>query len=98
MEDVGFRGFFFQAEDGIRDGRVTGFQTCALPICGCDRFKRFRNDEFTALAVQLCPAAQMPKALEAIATTQSIGVPLISFSDSLGSAGATSSLDRKSVV
>src|SRR4051794_41891019 len=26
--------FFFQAEDGIRDGRVTGVQTCALPICG----------------------------------------------------------------
>src|SRR5438876_2389160 len=23
--------FFFQAEDGIRDGRVTGVQTCALP-------------------------------------------------------------------
>src|SRR5438876_2290336 len=34
MEDVGFRGFFFQPEDGIRDGRVTGFQTCALPISG----------------------------------------------------------------
>src|SRR5690348_676361 len=37
--DVGFCGvffffFFFQAEDGIRDGRVTGVQTCALPICG----------------------------------------------------------------
>src|SRR4051794_41239549 len=26
--------FFFQAEDGIRDGRVTGVQTCALPIFG----------------------------------------------------------------
>src|SRR5690348_17514034 len=26
------RAFFFQAEDGIRDGRVTGVQTCALPI------------------------------------------------------------------
>src|SRR5690625_7995689 len=26
-------GFFFQAEDGIRDGHVTGVQTCALPIC-----------------------------------------------------------------
>src|SRR5690348_17480914 len=26
--------FFFQAEDGIRDGRVTGVQTCALPIWG----------------------------------------------------------------
>src|SRR5690554_7685390 len=25
--------FFFQAEDGIRDADVTGFQTCALPIC-----------------------------------------------------------------
>src|SRR5690625_5724552 len=28
MPDV----FFFQAEDGIRDGHVTGVQTCALPI------------------------------------------------------------------
>src|SRR5690625_5865167 len=27
--------FFFQAEDGIRDGHVTGVQTCALPICTC---------------------------------------------------------------
>src|SRR5690348_17887384 len=37
--------FFCQAEDGIGDGRVTGVQTCALPIyvahpcdagaCGC---------------------------------------------------------------
>src|SRR5256885_11588038 len=26
-------GFFFQAEDGIRDYKVTGVQTCALPIC-----------------------------------------------------------------
>src|SRR5579863_10620524 len=26
--------FFFQAEDGIRAGRVTGVQTCALPILG----------------------------------------------------------------
>src|SRR5690625_6892884 len=24
--------FFFQAGDGIRDGHVTGVQTCALPI------------------------------------------------------------------
>src|SRR6266487_4799380 len=26
--------FFFQAEDGIPAGRVTGVQTCALPISG----------------------------------------------------------------
>src|SRR5439155_16937267 len=24
--------FFYQAEDGVRDGHVTGVQTCALPI------------------------------------------------------------------
>src|SRR5439155_5880491 len=29
--------FFFQAEDGIRDGHVTGVQTCALPISGIDK-------------------------------------------------------------
>src|SRR6267143_4291486 len=26
--------FFFQADVGIRDGTMTGVQTCALPICG----------------------------------------------------------------
>src|SRR5690348_17430467 len=35
--------FFFQAEDGIRDGRVTGVQTCALPISCRSRAKRFRS-------------------------------------------------------
>src|SRR5690606_29477645 len=29
-------GFFFQAEDGIRDFHVTGVQTCALPIYDYD--------------------------------------------------------------
>src|SRR5256885_10643868 len=28
--------FFFQAEDGIRDYKVTGVQTCALPISHYD--------------------------------------------------------------
>src|SRR5256885_5590649 len=30
----GRRCVFFQAEDGIRDCKVTGVQTCALPILG----------------------------------------------------------------
>src|SRR5689334_24212995 len=34
--------FFFQAEDGIRDGTVTGVQTCALPI-----FRRFERPGVT---------------------------------------------------
>src|SRR3989454_4753880 len=29
--------FFFQAEDGIRDYKVTGVQTCALPISPLER-------------------------------------------------------------
>src|SRR5256885_8193450 len=29
--------FFFQAEDGIRDYKVTGVQTCALPIFVTER-------------------------------------------------------------
>src|SRR5256885_7215645 len=33
--------FFFQAEDGIRDYKVTGVQTCALPI---SRWRRGRHD------------------------------------------------------
>src|SRR6266508_4990746 len=36
--------FLFQAEDGIRDGHVTGVQTCALPICGSgDRSRRTKG-------------------------------------------------------
>src|SRR5690625_7148389 len=42
--------FFFQSEDGIRDGHVTGVQTCALPIS--DEAKDVRRlmeyDEYTA--------------------------------------------------
>src|SRR3989454_11176800 len=36
--------FFFQAEDGIRDYKVTGVQTCALPI------SRVALEEMTASA------------------------------------------------
>src|SRR5215204_4947362 len=32
IEHIDNAGFFFQAEDGIRDHCVTGVQTCALPI------------------------------------------------------------------
>src|SRR5207253_8192593 len=35
--------FFFQAEDGIRDGHVTGVQTCALPILKCLQGKAVVN-------------------------------------------------------
>src|SRR6266481_8765670 len=42
--------FFFQAEDGIRDGTVTGVQTCALPILILDleRIDRPGQERFEA--------------------------------------------------
>src|SRR5256885_9729816 len=39
--------FFFQAEDGIRDYKVTGVQTCALPIS----YVPARNTIFLSLAL-----------------------------------------------
>src|SRR5207248_7030644 len=36
--------FFFQAEDGIGDRTVTGFQTCALPISTAFSSPRLRQD------------------------------------------------------
>src|SRR5256885_12482078 len=33
-EEPGAESFFFKAEDGIRDSKVTGVQTWALPISG----------------------------------------------------------------
>src|SRR5205807_7207087 len=49
--------FFFQAEDGIRDYKVTGVQTCALPICqplaqlACRRWDMWRYAELLPVKV-----------------------------------------------
>src|SRR3989454_4867802 len=52
--------FFFQAEDGIRDYKVTGVQTCALPIssvsaisCSAWRWEARRSSSRTATAVAI---------------------------------------------
>src|SRR5256885_8501711 len=42
--------FFWQAEAGIRDYKVTGVQTCALPICEWLRFLRQRGRVLASLA------------------------------------------------
>src|SRR5256885_8567999 len=80
--------FFFQAEDGIRDYKVTGVQTCALPIW-------FRY----ALTVSGGPVfAQRPKppapatSSSAPARTPALRGP------SPGPLWAAFPLDRKSVV
>src|SRR5438876_12387560 len=54
--------FFFQAEDGIRDGRVTGVQTCALPICRTPQL-RHRFEEFGS-ATDAVDALSVPSRLD----------------------------------
>src|SRR5207253_8513076 len=52
--------FFFQAEDGIRDGHVTGVQTCALPIWE-PRFLRPDGSAGTVLrTASLLPEEPLP--------------------------------------
>src|SRR5256885_8019965 len=47
MRNDGVGGFFFfQAEDGIRDYKVTGVQTCALPISGQRRSEGNKSVHF----------------------------------------------------
>src|SRR5256885_7394383 len=43
--------FFFQAEDGIRDYKVTGVQTCALPILSRIEVQRYSHSQRHLLAV-----------------------------------------------
>src|SRR5205807_7209668 len=44
MPPLNLKLFFFQAEDGIRDYKVTGVQTCALPISLFFVLLRLGND------------------------------------------------------
>src|SRR5256885_9743647 len=49
--------FFFQAEDGIRDYKVTGVQTCALPIWQLEGIRAGALDSGARLTVERCEAA-----------------------------------------
>src|SRR5690625_5891577 len=71
--------FFFQAEDGIRAGHVTGVQTCALPIshrvgppaAHTPNPTATGSATATALVVPLRSAANTPRIT--IAATETIG-------------------------
>src|SRR5439155_16690486 len=79
--------FFFQAEDGIRDGHVTGVQTCALPIS----LRRTFPAHVAILSAQLCrriPSTQPARLLDARLRKRPPGSPR--------SASAKSSRTRRS--
>src|SRR5205807_2955788 len=50
--------FFFQAEDGIRDYKVTGVQTCALPISKTEEHDLSYQDGFFTTCFQSCHSFQ----------------------------------------
>src|SRR5690348_17861556 len=54
--------FFFQAEDGIRDGRVTGVQTCALPIS--TRGRKRESDRAIPKPDKVATTTEIAKAIE----------------------------------
>src|SRR5690625_6444739 len=63
---LSFTIFFFQAEDGIRDGHVTGVQTCALPISSGDQlflFIFYYKDFIVAMALNVS-ALFTPKGIQ----------------------------------
>src|SRR5256885_11297685 len=82
--------FFFQAEDGIRDYKVTGVQTCALPISALlaisDLVDSTRYDE---LVVDTAPVGH---------TLRLFQMPeyFMRFLDFLDVAGSRDQVDRKS--
>src|SRR5690606_40182665 len=58
-------GFFFQAEDGIRDFHVTGVQTCALPILKRRRSRR-RSGSFQLRAAAAARTAPVQSSRRAV--------------------------------
>src|SRR5205807_7695899 len=56
--------FFFQAEDGIRDYKVTGVQTCALPI---SKKKPFETLSVSDIGVAVSDAGEAGSKTEVLA-------------------------------
>src|SRR5207253_4977099 len=65
--------FFFQAEDGIRDGHVTGVQTCALPIFIVEML-RDQNRSFGADSSTERNLERLAAGAVAIVTGQQVGL------------------------
>src|SRR5690348_17465619 len=70
--------FFFQAEDGIRDGRVTGVQTCALPISPCKHCRgegRVRGEREITVQIPAGVATGQYMTLRGVGNAGSRGAP-----------------------
>src|SRR5205807_3627716 len=70
--------FFFQAEDGIRDYKVTGVQTCALPIFERAQMNMPTREIPDAEVVWLCSLLALPSCLAPFKSPGSSGPRLTS--------------------
>src|SRR2546430_6328333 len=68
--------FFFQAEDGIRDLTVTGFQTCALPILPARSRDEFGQvtEAFNAVHLEAVRTAAEQAALRSSVSTMFVNL------------------------
>src|SRR6266508_5301997 len=82
--------FFFQAEDGIRDGHVTGVQTCALPISLLGKAAVPDDSLYTTGPIGLLGTRPSQEALEECDTLLMVGTsfPYIEFRPKPGQARA----------
>src|SRR5256885_11052673 len=83
--------FFFQAEDGIRDYKVTGVQTCALPIFSAN-YAPFTVDDAGGGIENLAPSDGLTSFDRRRLVLQDLN------NINNGQASARQTLDRKSVV
>src|SRR5256885_4995827 len=83
--------FFFQAEDGIRDYKVTGVQTCALPISTTPMYSPSRNIGTMALVFVPTPSSTQQQASSRVPS-------LMMQTERPARSSAHSRSDRKSVV
>src|SRR5205807_3922912 len=76
--------FFFQAEDGIRDYKVTGVQTCALPISAvpvptdsfvCVRMKQSKLSVGTGTAALRSPTIVASGLTASMSSTSLLSTP-----------------------
>src|SRR5256885_14674432 len=94
--------FFFQAEDGIRDYKVTGVQTCALPIsngilgagaplaCGAALAAKMRGDGDVAISFVGDGASNQGTFLESLNLSAVWDLPVIFVVEDNAYAEATS--------
>src|SRR5256885_12571237 len=83
--------FFFQAEDGIRDYKVTGVQTCALPISK-PRKRNLRDCSATSSAVSAASLAAVKSATSLRMSTK----PTSSSKELAGLSGESAEIGRAS--